>query len=96
MALPQYEDQRENRQDRRGDQKLRNSHQSQTGHHGFHDPRHHAQEHHAGQSGRRVTKAEARETILKGRPDHTPPMPKYEGEVDEAKLADLLAFVRAK
>ena len=40
--------------------------------------------------------AEARETILKGRPDHKPPMPGYEGEVDATKMADLLAFLRGK
>ncbi len=40
--------------------------------------------------------AEARETITKGRPDHKPPMPKYEGEVDEKEMGDLLAFLRSK
>ena len=40
--------------------------------------------------------AEARNTITNGRPDHEPPMPKYEGEVDEKKMGDLLAYLRSK
>ena len=40
--------------------------------------------------------AEARETITKGRPDHKPPMPQYEGEVDAQKLAALPASLQSK
>jgi len=39
---------------------------------------------------------EARETILAGEPDHRPPMPSYRGKVDDAKIADLLAFFEQK
>jgi mono/diheme cytochrome c family protein len=41
-------------------------------------------------------RAEAREMILKGNPDHQPPMPAYEGKVDDQKIADLVAFVSQK
>lgn len=41
-------------------------------------------------------RGEARETILKGEPDHKPPMPAYEGKVDDQKIADLLAYIAKK
>ena len=39
---------------------------------------------------------EAREKILEGDPDHKPPMPAYKGKVDDAKIADILAYVAKK
>lgn len=38
----------------------------------------------------------ARETILNGKLDHKPPMPSYKGKVDDAKIADLLAYFAQK
>lgn len=38
----------------------------------------------------------ARATILRGFPDRNPPMPAYQGQVDEPALDDLLAFVAAR
>ncbi len=39
---------------------------------------------------------EAREMILEGDLDHKPPMPSFKGKVDDAKIADILAYVAKK
>lgn len=41
-------------------------------------------------------KSAARATILRGFPDRDPPMPGYRGQLDEAQLDHLLAFVSSE
>jgi mono/diheme cytochrome c family protein len=39
---------------------------------------------------------EAREMILEGDADHKPPMPSFKGKIDDAGIADILAYVAKK